>query len=1114
MNSVILDNHSNGNVGDRLKSFIKPNSKLSIVSAYFTIFAYEKLKNELDSIDSLRFLFGEPKFINSLDPTKTNKRDFKIEDDGLVIPLEKKISQKAVARECKDWIQSKVEIKSIVKPNFLHGKLYHIHNPNDVSEAIMGSSNFTVNGLGLGGNSNIELNMVIPDKRDLEELINWFNNLWENSDGLVEDVKDQVIAYLEKLYVENEPEFIYFKTLYHIFHRFIEDQDKGGLLEENIGFFESQVWNMLYDFQRDGVKGAINKIMTHNGCIIADSVGLGKTFEALAVIKYFELLNKNVLVLTPKKLRENWTVYRLNDDRNPFIKDRLRYDVLNHTDLSRDRGKSGDIDLSTIKWEIYDLVVIDESHNFRNNAKGKRDDDGNLKRKSRYEKLMTEIIQAGVKTKVLLLSATPVNNNLKDLRNQIYIITGNDDSALYEKTNIKDISQTLKNAQNNFSRWADSQNENRTVKDLLERLDSSFFKLLDTLTIARSRKHILNYYDINSIGKFPERLPVISLSPNIDINKKFPSYDKLNKEIAKYRLSLFNPSAYVKDEFKDHYESKSDSAVKEFKQATREHFLIGMMKVNFLKRLESSIESFEISMDRTVNKIDSLIKRIEDYKNNHDGELSSYQPDLFIPDDEDDEELNEVKDNWLVGKKLKFELAHLKLDEWLNDLNEDKDQLNMLYNNAYSVTPERDEKLKVLKNLIKKKVNNSFNNSNKKVIIFTAFADTAYYLYDCLEDFVNKDLKIHIAVVAGGTRENKTTFKPKGFRFNSDFNSILTNFSPISKNRAKIKSMPQEGEIDILIATDCISEGQNLQDCDYLINYDIHWNPVRIIQRFGRIDRLGSINDSIQLVNFWPTDDLNNYINLKERVQARMALVDITATGEENILDPDQLKDLIEDDLKFRNKQLKRLQKEVLDLEDLDQNISLSEFTLDDFRIELTNYIEQNKKKLEEAPFGLYAVVSTPASTKKEQLDLLEKPSEQIIKPGVIFCLKQKGDTDGNEEVNPLQPYFLVYIRDDGTVRFNYTHAKQILEIFRLLCQGKTLPYEDLCNLFNEETNNGANMDFYNSLLEKAISEIVTVFGKKARAKLQSGRDGILIPTSKQASNSNNFELVTWLVIK
>lgn len=1110
INSSIKDNHNNGTVGKFLQEVIGGESKLSIVSAYFTIYAYEKLKDQLNSIEHLRFLFGEPTFIKSIDPTKVNKRDFKIEDDSLVVPVNSKLTQKSLARECCDWINRKVEIKSMVKPNFLHGKLYLIENINGTKESIMGSSNFTVSGLGLAGTANIELNMVIQDRRDLEDLTHWFNELWNNTDGLVEDVKEQVIKYLEQLYVENEPEFIYFKTLFHIFENYLSEQQKGGLLTERTGFFESEVWNMLYDFQKDGVKGAINKILKHNGCIIADSVGLGKTFEALAVIKYFELLNNRVLVLCPKKLSSNWTVYQAGkaNQLNPFRKDRFNYSVLYHTDMARISGFSDadGIDLENFNWGAFDLVVIDESHNFRGNPLDKTLDDGST-RMNRAKWLMEKIIKSGVKTKVLLLSATPVNNNLRDLRNQVYLITEGKNEALFETSQIKDIAQTLKTAQNQFTRWADKTNKQKTVKQLLERLDSSFFKLLDELTIARSRKHILSFYNINAIGQFPVRLKPHSVYPNIDLNNRFFTYDALNKKILQYKLAIFNPSKYVKPQFKSKYEKIQETELLGFNQAKREDLLIGMMKINFLKRLESSIESFEISMDRTITKIESLENRINEFLKTK--ALSQEESlDQFTPDENEQEENTDDLEQWQVGKKLKFDFADLNLEDWLKDLADDKEALVDLYNNAKAVTLDRDAKIKELKNLIEQKTKKPFNGNNKKILIFTAFSDTAEYLYNSLKDFIRNDLKLHVALVIGSS--SKTTFGK------NEFLNILTNFSPVSKNRSCIKSMPQDDEIDILIATDCISEGQNLQDCDYLINYDIHWNPVRIIQRFGRIDRIGSKNKEIQLVNFWPTKDLDKYIYLKERVEARMALVDVTATGEDNILNTEQIEELITEDLKYRNKQLKKLKDEVLDLEELEENISLTDFTLDDFRIELMNFIENNKERLKEAPLGLYAVVPSPSGryAEKKELSLFSTAESEIIKPGVVFCLKQKGNTDGNEEVNPLQPYFLVYIREDETVRFNYTNAKQILEIYRLLCQNKKVAYETLCQIFNDETKNGEEMSAFSNLLQKAIQEISSVFKKRSAQKLVSDRGALLIPDSKQVNDLSDFELITWLVIK
>ncbi len=988
-----------------------------MVSAYFTIYAFYALKEQLESIESLRFLFGEPRFLRSLDPEKTDKKAFKIEDEGL--QLANRLEQKRVAKECADWVTRKTEIKSVRLSNFLHGKMYHIAH-HGVEDAIVGSSNFTVSGLGLhSSNNNIELNLEVDSTRDRWDLKAWFDELW-NSGELVEDVKDEVLRYLEQHYVNHAPEFIYFKTLYHVFEQFLADQDKGGLLLDNTQIVDSEIWKKLFQFQKDAVKGAINKINAHNGCIIADSVGLGKTFEALAIIKYFELRNHRVLVLCPKKLRENWTIYQAqnNSELNPFLKDRFGYTVLCHTDLSRDGGKSGDIDLSTLNWGNYDLVVMDESHHFRNNTKGRRDEDGNLVRMSRYERLMEEIIRKGAKTKIVLLSATPVNNNLKDLRNQLFFLTERRDDA-FKSIGIASLTETLATAQRAFTEWARTPGERKTSV-LLEKLSSAFFTLLDELTIARSRKHILKYYkdSLNQGVSFPTRLKPMSIVSDIDLRQKFLSYDQLNAEISQYQLSLFRPSEYVREEYKQRYERHS---ALNFTQAQREFFLIGMMKVNFLKRLESSVNSFAMTMGRTVEKITALEKRIERFQQ-HQADNPDVDLGAMELADTEDEEFREAME---VGKGLVYRMTHLDLDRWLRDLKRDRVQLEWLSKEAQKVTVDRDAKLARLKQLIAQKVSNSTTTThgkpNRKVLIFTAFADTAAYLYNALRGWIRDELGIHMALVSGSAAGCKTTFGKV------DFNHILTNFSPVSKNRDRMRFMPQEDEIDLLIGTDCISEGQNLQDCDYLINYDIHWNPVRIIQRFGRIDRIGSINKAVQLVNFWPTQDLNKYINLKNRVEARMALVDIAATQEDNILNTDELQDLIKDDLKYRDKQLLRLKDEVLDLEDFNENVSLSEFTLEDFRIELTNYLEANRTLLSEAPLGLYAVVPTH----------VDYPQ---IAPGVVFCLKQSGDSAGNEAVNPLQPYFLVYVRNDGVVRFTFAQPKQSLDMYRLLCAGQTSP--------------------------------------------------------------------------
>ena len=1088
----IRDNHHRGKVADFLSEKISEGSTLSVVSAYFTIYAYEALKGQLEKIDGLKFLFGEPRFIASLDPEKTDKKAFRIEDEHL--ELSNRLKQKEVARRCAEWISGKVDIRSVRQTSFLHGKLYHVHDGHR-EHAILGSSNFTRRGLGLSATPNIELNLVVDSDRDRTDLKAWFDDLWRD-DELVADVKEDVLKSLEQLYANHSPEFIYFKTLFHVFGRFLSDQADDARLFDRTDITDTDVWKTLFDFQKDGAKGAIHKINTHNGCILADSVGLGKTYTALAVIKYYELRNHRVLVLCPRKLRDNWTVYlaQNNSELNPFLQDRFAYTVLSHTDLSRDSGTVDSIDLETLNWGNFDLVVIDESHNFRNNTKGRRDEDGNLIRKSRYERLLEDIIQAGVKSRVMLLSATPVNNNLRDLRNQIYCVTGGRDDAFAGNLGIRSLKDTLAAAQRVFTEWAREPGD-RDVRKLSDKLSASFFTLLDELTIARSRKHIQRHYrsSLKQIGEFPQRDTPVFMSSKIDLNEEFRSYDQLNDDISNYRLSLFNPSQYVLEDFREQYEA---GKVLNFSQADREHFLIGMMKVNFLKRLESSVHSFYITMQRTVGKIEELEHRIHKFISHQSGEAEEVGQELFPDPDEDDEDLARAFE---IGGKLKIPMEHLDVSAWLDDLEQDREQLAQLAAAAKAVTPQRDAKLADLRKIIRDKTGNPTTNTNgeknRKVIVFSAFADTAIYLYENLRDWARESLGVHIALISGGTKANQTTFGK------ADFTHILVNFSPRAKQRDKIRSMPRDGEIDILIATDCISEGQNLQDCDLLVNYDIHWNPVRIIQRFGRIDRIGSLNTGIKLVNFWPMPDLNKYINLRNRVEARMALVDIAATAEDNLLQAEDEKILIHEDLRYRDRQLLRLRDEVLDLEDFNESMSLNEFTLDDFRMELAAYMESNRARLEEAPFGLYTVVP---------------PHHEYatIKPGVVYCLKQHQDAPGNEAVNALQPYFLVYIRDDGDVRYNFTAPRQTLEILRVLCRGQDAPYRQLCELFDAQTSNGEDMSHYSDLLEKAVDAIVARFARKSTRNLFSGRDGKLIDSGRRVKHTDDFELITWLVIR
>jgi len=913
-----------------------------------------------------------------------------------------------------------------------------------------------------------------------------------------------VLTHLRRLAAPNSPQFIYFLTLFHLFRDELDGtRDVDDALRRTT-LLDSQIWKMLFSFQRDGAKGAINKLLDYNGCILADSVGLGKTFEALAVIKYFELQGGKVLVICPKKLRENWVAHRWDHSLTEFTEDKFDYTVLSHTDLSRTSGDADGKNLQNFEWGKYDLIVIDESHNFRNNAVGTPTPDGKPRR-TRYERLLEDAIQAGKKTKILLLSATPVNNQIADLRNQISFIAGGDvardenpayDGAFRESLGIPSIKETTKRAQAKFTTWTKKPSAERKARDLIHELGSDFFKLLDGLSIARSRAQIKRYYahEMEKLGGFPHRNKPLAEYPTIDLHDRFLSFEELDKRIGELNLSLYHPSTKLLPDLSPAVKARYEAKIGNFNQTGRERILIAMMKVNFLKRLESSIDSFRLTLQRTIDKIDRLDAKIATFER-----ARETNPELDFADltEADFDDLDLDPEDLLIGGRHKINLAHLNLPDWLMAVRKDRVQLQNLLDHARPVVASRDAKLARVRELIAAKcAKPSINRDGKpvrKILLFTAFADTARYLHTHLEPWCREELDLHLALVAGGG-EYKTSLGK------ADLDHILTNFSPLAKNRDRQPHLPQTEEIDLLIATDCISEGQNLQDCDFLINYDIHWNPVRIIQRFGRIDRIGSRNPSVSLVNFWPTKDLDAYLNVKNRVEDRMALVDLTASGEDNLLASDQIEDLITADLHYRNRQLKRLQDEILDLEDLDDEaISLADFSLTDFRLDLMRYLETNREILESAELGLFAVVPPD-------------PQLYASQPGILFCLRQRDDKRPTE-VNPLAPFYLVYVLDDGNVRLTFMQPKQCLELFRTLAAGHASAFAKLCDAFDARNQNGADMGHETRLLNSAVESIKRTFARRAAGALLAGRDGMLPRTDETPSSASDMELVTWLVI-
>ena len=1078
MDVKIFDN-INDIVRDDMISTINKGSKISIAAACFSIYAYKELKEQLEQIDECRFIFTAPTFIK--EKTEKQKREFYIprlnRENSLYgtefeLKLRNKMNQKAIAKECADWIKRKATFKSNITGENMTG-FVNVTNSNSAT-TYMPINGFTTVDIGCERGNNT-YNMVNRFESPFADTyINLFESLWNDKNKL-QDVTDIVIDNMTSVYNENSPESIYFLILYHVFSEFLNDISTDELPNEATGFKQSKIWNMLYDFQRDAVLAIINKLERYNGCILADSVGLGKTFTALAVVKYYENRNKSVLVLCPKKLAENWNTYKDNYINNPIAMDRLNYDVLFHTDLSRPGGFSNGLDLNRLNWGSYDLVVIDESHNFRNGVGTHANTVEN-----RYVKLMDKIIRAGVKTKVLMLSATPVNNRFIDLKNQLAIAYEGDTSLIDNKLGTKkSIDEIFRQAQRAFNAWSELDIADRTTDALLKTLDFDFFELLDSVTIARSRKHIEKYYDTADIGKFPTRKKPISLRPVLTNLESATNYNKIYKELSKLSLCIYTPSNYIFPSKIQKYIDLTHNKGNELTQTGREQGIRKLMSVNLLKRLESSVNSFKLTLQRIYNLINDTVDKINIFEQYGTSSIDMYESADTEWDIDDSN-----TEYFTVGNKVQIDLADMDYKTWRSELNSDIEVLDDLMNMLNVITPEYDGKLQSLLKVISDKIENPINSKNKKVLIFSAFSDTAEYLYEHVSAYIKEKYGLNTAVITGSI-DGKTTIK----NFKATLNNVLTCFSPISKDKAVL--LPDSNdEIDILIATDCISEGQNLQDCDCVINYDIHWNPVRIIQRFGRVDRIGSKNESIQLVNFWPDMDLDEYINLKGRVETRMKITIMSSTGDDNLINADE-----KGDLEYRKQQLKRLQEEVVDIEDMSTGISIMDLGLNEFRLDLLEYIKSHGD-MDTKPKGLHAVVQ----------------SSEELPQGVIFVLKNINNSVNIDDQNRIHPFYMVYIGMDREIICDYLNPKQLLDDIRLLCRGKQEPILELCQTFNEETNDGKDMQELSNLLRETIYSIIDT-------KEESDIDSLFTAGGTSAlisvvSGLDDFELISFLVVK
>ncbi|WP_026143413.1 helicase-related protein [Xanthomonas sacchari] len=1082
-------------LGDDLKQAIRPGARLKIAASCFSMYAYEALKSELEKIDELNFIFTSPTFVADevTDKIRKERREFhipKLERERSLygsefeIQLRNQLTQRAIARECADWLRRKAKFRS--NRSKAPMQQFACVQSGSADTAYTPLHGFTAVDLGYQqGNAVSNLVNKMEEPNFTATYLSLFDQIWNDPEKL-EDVTAQICDHVASVYQENAPESIYFLVLYNIFNEFLDDVDEDVLPNDRTGYQDTLIWNKLFNYQKDAATGIINKLETYSGCILADSVGLGKTFTALAVVKYYELRNKSVLVLCPKKLADNWLNYNRNLKTNPFAKDRFGYDVLAHTDLSRTSGESFGTPLNRINWGNYDLVVIDESHNFRNN-------DAYKDKETRYQKLMNKVIREGVKTKVLMLSATPVNNRFTDLRNQLALAYEGDSENLNKKLRTsKSVEEVFRNAQKAFNAWSKLPPEQRTPRAILDALDFDFFELLDSVTIARSRRHIQTFYDTKDIGHFPERRKPLSFHCALTTRDDVMGFNEIFERLTKLLLAVYAPAKYIlaskRQQYIERYNAQSGDEKGNLSLEGRESGLQRLMTVNLLKRLESSVQSFRLTLQSLQANHQNTLAQIAAFRQTGSAaSVDDMASVLEVLDAEEDDLLDELEQGSDTGGKLKISLADMDLPSWEHDLKADLAHIEALLTSMSRITPEDDAKLQHLKGHVLGKITNPMNPGNKKILIFTAFADTADYLYANLAPALQA-LQLHTGKVTGSDRPKSTL--PKAY----DFQELLTLFSPRSKEKAVV--LPNEpAEIDVLIGTDCISEGQNLQDCDYLINYDIHWNPVRIIQRFGRVDRIGSPNTSIQLANYWPDISLDEYINLKERVENRMMIVDVTATGDDNVISAQA------NDMSYRKEQLRRLQEEVIELEDLKTGVSITDLGLNDFRMDLLNYVKAHGD-LGKSPNGLHAVV--PANP------------ELGLAPGVIFTLRNR-----NAGVNPpahlpqhnrLHPYYLVYINREGEVVHDYTEVKRLLDLVRLCCKGRAAPIAEVCQRFNRATADGRKMQPYSELLNKAIRSMIEVKEEKDLDSLFTG--GKTTALTHTINGLDDFELIAFLVIQ
>jgi superfamily II DNA/RNA helicase len=1132
---MLIDNKNQNNpknpttLYDFFVKYIKEGS-FDVVSGYFSVPMLADSFVKFQKISKFRMILGEL--------SETAKKE-----NAQVDLLENKPSIKGsfqLAANAKKAIsfleQNKVELKRYEK--FCHAKAYIYENPTESSQSFfsVGSSNYTHAGLKDTPVSNIELNVAkTGEDEDFRDLKVWFQRMWNEADTEIvaedktkQNYKEYVIEQIKKLFYAYKPEEIYYKILFELFFEDIKDTNTKSVEKQLTHLKETAIWNRLFDFQQKGVLSLIRMLQNYNGAILADAVGLGKTWQALAVMKYYELEGYKTILLCPKKLENNWEKYR-NGNGSIFETDDFRYLVRYHTDLQDQRLASKE-PLKTLEKYFQNnnklLLVIDESHNLRNDAS------------NRYKFLVEQLLQKQkphADLKVLLLSATPINTKITDLRNQFKLLVKGENDGFKDNLHINNLQDLFKRVQTQFNEWeVQNRLHNISLKDFFTNIEQDFYKLNDALVVARTRKMIEK--TLQTDLKFPIKAKPVNI---YHLPKEFGELETPEQIIAALEQLHFwgyQPAKYVKT--KDEWEKTSKDATEN--EYLRQGFLARMMFFLLMKRLESSWFSFQSTLNNILKHHENALEKVIAFRENKDSknvqqtldfatltpEEQAQLAESMETDSENAQKLSDEIDKYSLGKKKPILLSDIRdIGKFENDLRSEVKKISFIaqqvkkYAENIDKNKQKDDKLSALMNSINEKRKNQ---TNKKVLIFTAFKDTAKYLFDALQKQLPNE---NIAYITGDEYSAHIKNEKRSFR---SFETILEYFAPYTKlfkekewqnlydtynNKEVIADFEAwktfickydttvkeqlENPIDILIATDCISEGQNLQDCDCVINYDIHWNPVRLIQRFGRIDRIGSPNATVSVVNFWVGENFENALNLKNRVEKRMAIMALVGT--ETI---DNLTEKVEALLKEsplvsqqEEKMLRQMQISWDDIESGGQTLSLADFSMEIFRQELLAYLTEHKGVLESMPNHIFSGFAL----EKEQI-LHSQNLTALTQTNVIALLKHK-------EKGDLR---LVLTNDKGKGIFvNNFFVLQFLSTYKKLVRdNKTLKkVED-----NEEV-------FINALAEmlKKYLSLQTQVETKADFKnaAKNGFGAAMFAGKKEnAANSyfnpENFEIVVW----